>query len=249
MSLRSRRLTFRGLDSNQDRTDPKTAVLPLHHPGSRASATVNPAIDRQNGGVRASSADGDGPVDRRAAGAPPSGRQLVVVVLAAGAGTRMKSTTPKILHRISGRTLLGHVLAAARELDPARTLVVVRHERDRIVEAIEPDLPGLTIVDQDEIPGTGRALDIAIPALGMAFVGDVVVLSADAPLVTAAELRAMLRTHRETGAATTVLGTRLADPRGYGRIVLGADGTIERIVEHADASAEERAIDLVNAGV
>jgi len=175
-------------------------------------------------------------------------RSVAVVVLAAGQGTRMRSATPKVLHRISGRTLLGHVLAAARELEPERTIVVVRHERDRIVEAIEPDLPGLTIVDQDEIPGTGRALDIAIPALGMGFAGDVVVLSADAPLVTAGELRAMLERHRSAGAATTVLGTRLADPSGYGRIVLDASGAVERIVEQADASPAERAIELVNAG-
>jgi len=175
-------------------------------------------------------------------------RPLAVVVLAAGPGTRMRSATPKVLHRIAGRPLLGHVLATARALEPEHLAVVVRHERDLVVAAIEPDLPGLIVVDQDEIPGTGRAVELALGALPAAFDGDVVVLSGDVPLLGTATLRLLLERHRDASAAATLLTVELPDPVGYGRVLRGADGLLERIVEHADASPEELAIAEVNAG-
>src|SRR6188768_1361622 len=119
---------------------------------------------------------------------PPSAesgpqRSLAVVVLAAGQGTRMRSAMPKVLHQISGRTLIGHVLTTARELGPEHVVVVVRHERDTVVAAIDEATPGLLIVDQDEIPGTGRAVELAVAALPAAFDGDIAVLSGDVPLL------------------------------------------------------------------
>ena len=83
---------------------------------------------------------------------------LAIVILAAGQGTRMKSATPKLLHKLAGVTVVSHVLATARELNAAHVVAVVRHERDRLVEVIEVDLPGTIIIDQDDIPGTGRAV-------------------------------------------------------------------------------------------
>lgn len=175
-------------------------------------------------------------------------RPLAVVVLAAGQGTRMRSATPKVLHQISGRTLIGHVLTTARELAPEHVVVVVRHERDAVVAAIDESTPGLTIVDQDEIPGTGRAVELAVAALPLAFDGDVAILSGDVPLLGPAELSVLLDRHRASGAAATLLTAALSDATGYGRIVRGADGLVDRIVEHADASAEERLIGEINSG-
>jgi len=175
-------------------------------------------------------------------------RPIAVVVLAAGQGTRMKSATPKVLHSISGRSLLGHVLATARELQPAHTVVVVRHERDRVVAAIDEELPGLAVVDQDEVPGTGRAVELAVGALPGGFDGDVVVLSGDVPLLDATDLRRLLEQHAATGAAATILTAVLDDPTGYGRIVRGGEGHVDRIVEHRDADDEVRAIGEINAG-
>lgn len=175
-------------------------------------------------------------------------RPLAVVVLAAGQGTRMRSATPKVLHQISGRTLIGHVLTTARELAPAHVVVVVRHERDAVVAAIADAVPDLLIVDQDDVPGTGRAVELAIAALPGGFDGDVAVLSGDVPLLDPVSIGALLDRHRESGASATLLTAALADATGYGRIVRGADGLVDRIVEQADASQEELLIGEANSG-
>ncbi len=174
---------------------------------------------------------------------------LAIVILAAGQGTRMKSTTPKLLHKLAGVTVVSHVLATARELDAAHVVSVVRHERDRLVEVIEVDLPTSIIVDQDEVPGTGRAVELAVAALPAAFSGDVLVLNGDVPLLDAETLRDTLITHRTSGAAATILTAVLDEPHGYGRVIRDAQGAVSRIVEHKDASADELAVAEINAGI
>ncbi|HWL60059.1 MAG TPA: bifunctional UDP-N-acetylglucosamine diphosphorylase/glucosamine-1-phosphate N-acetyltransferase GlmU [Microbacteriaceae bacterium] len=178
-----------------------------------------------------------------------SARRLAVIVLAAGQGTRMKSATPKVLHTISGRSLIGHVLHTARDLAPEHTILVVRHERDRVAAAVEDLVPGLRLVDQDEVPGTGRAVELALAAVPGDFDGDVVVLSGDVPLVDAATIQELLDDHRRADHAASLLTARLADPSGYGRVLRSGDGSgVDRIVEQADATAEEAAVDEVNSG-
>ncbi|WP_308493487.1 bifunctional UDP-N-acetylglucosamine diphosphorylase/glucosamine-1-phosphate N-acetyltransferase GlmU [Microbacterium terrisoli] len=174
--------------------------------------------------------------------------RLAVVILAAGQGTRMKSTLPKVLHRIGGRALVGHVLTSAAELLPAHTLVVVRHERDLVAQAVADDAPTAVVVDQDEIPGTGRAVEVAIERLPD-FTGDVLVLSGDVPLLDAATLSSFVAGHRASGAAVTLMTAVVADPNGYGRVIRDADGGVDRIVEQKDATAEEAAVSEINAGV
>ncbi|GAA4768121.1 bifunctional UDP-N-acetylglucosamine diphosphorylase/glucosamine-1-phosphate N-acetyltransferase GlmU [Microbacterium gilvum] len=174
--------------------------------------------------------------------------ELAIVILAAGQGTRMKSKLPKVLHRIGGRPLVGHVLHTAQQLDAVVTRVVVRHERDRVVEAIA-DFPGVEPVDQDDIPGTGRAVQIAVEALPTAFAGDVLVLSGDVPLLDADTLAALIDAHRRTGAEATILSATLDDPTGYGRVIRDPDGTVARIVEQKDADEAEAAVAEINAGV
>lgn len=176
-------------------------------------------------------------------------QNLAIVVLAAGQGTRMKSATPKLLHELGGIPIVGHVLATARELDAAHVVAVVRHERDRLAAVIGADLPEAVIVDQDEIPGTGRAVEQAVAALPDDFSGDVLVVNGDVPLLDADTLRGLIATHRESGSAATILSSFPADATGYGRIVRNASGTLDRIVEHKDASEEERAIGEINAGI
>ncbi len=174
--------------------------------------------------------------------------QLAVVVLAAGQGTRMKSQTPKVLHLLGGVPLIGHVLATARALDPAHVVAVVRHERDRVAEAIAALDAHAIIADQDEIPGTGRAVEAALAALPADFDGDVLVVSGDVPLLDAGTLAELLAEHRGRAAAATVLSAVLDDATGYGRIVRGSDGALDRIVEQKDASDNERALTEVNSG-
>ncbi len=175
--------------------------------------------------------------------------QLAIVVLAAGQGTRMKSSTPKLLHKLGGVSVVSHVLATARELNAAHVVSVVRHERDRLVEVIEVDLPESIIVDQDEVPGTGRAVELAVAALPAGFAGDVLVVNGDVPLLDAETLQGLINQHREAQAAATVLSTILEDATGYGRVVRSANGNLEKLVEHKDANQDELAIKEINAGI
>lgn len=173
---------------------------------------------------------------------------LAVIVLAAGAGTRMKSQTPKVLHALAGVPLIGHVLATARALDPEHLITVVRHERDRVVATVLECDGACTIVDQDEVPGTGRAAEVALDALPADFAGDVLVVSGDVPLLDTATLAELLGAHRSRAAAATVLSAVVDDATGYGRVVRNAVGDLDRIVEHRDATDAERSIAEVNSG-
>jgi bifunctional UDP-N-acetylglucosamine pyrophosphorylase / glucosamine-1-phosphate N-acetyltransferase len=174
--------------------------------------------------------------------------RLAIVVLAAGQGTRMKSSKPKVLHALAGVPLVGHVLATSRKLDPAVVIAVVRHERDLVAEAIADFAPDAVIVDQDDIAGTGRAVELAVEALPADFDGDVVVVSADVPLLDAVTLAELIAAHRAAVSAATVLSAIVDDATGYGRIVRTAQGGLQRIVEHRDASRDELEITEVNSG-
>ncbi|MCT2086295.1 bifunctional UDP-N-acetylglucosamine diphosphorylase/glucosamine-1-phosphate N-acetyltransferase GlmU [Microbacterium enclense] len=177
-----------------------------------------------------------------------SSTELAVVVLAAGQGTRMRSRLPKILHAVGGRPLVGHVLDTAASLDPSRIVVVVRHERERVAETVAELAPGVVIVDQDEIPGTGRAVEAALGALED-FTGDVLVLSGDVPLLESHTLAALVETHRTGGSAVTLLTASVDDPRGYGRVIRDDARGVRRIVEQKDATEAEAAVTEINVGV
>jgi bifunctional UDP-N-acetylglucosamine pyrophosphorylase/glucosamine-1-phosphate N-acetyltransferase len=174
--------------------------------------------------------------------------QLAVIVLAAGQGTRMKSARPKILHEIAGVPLIGHVLASVRALQPVHILAVVRHERDAVVATIADLSPEVVIVDQDEVPGTGRAVEVALEQLPDGFTGDVVIVSGDVPLLDAQTLHHLITAHRDTVATATLLSAIVDDPTGYGRVVRDGSGELASIAEQKDATAEELAITEINAG-
>jgi CTP:molybdopterin cytidylyltransferase MocA len=160
-----------------------------------------------------------------------------VVILAAGAGTRMKSALPKVLHSVAGRTLLGHAIAAGRQVNPSRLCVVVRHERDRVAaDALGFD-DSVLIADQDETPGTGRAVQCALDRLaadGADLGGPIIVTAADTPMLDGGILAELMRCHVDDGNAVTVLTTHLANPTGYGRIVRER-GAVVGIVSRLDA--------------
>lgn len=176
-------------------------------------------------------------------------QQLAIIVLAAGQGTRMKSATPKLLHPLAGSPIVAHVLRTAQALDAAHVVAVVRHERDQVAAAVESTLPGTVVVDQDEIPGTGRAVEQAIAVLPDDFAGEVLVLNGDVPLLDADTLAAFLERHRGHAAQASVLSAFYDDPTGYGRVVRDDRGGFDRIVEQKDATDDERAIDEINAGI
>src|SRR5690606_26160814 len=174
--------------------------------------------------------------------------RLAIIVLAAGKGTRMKSRLPKVLHSISGRPLVGHVLTTASRLGAEHIEVVVRHDRDRVVEVLAKQYPDATIVDQDDVPGTGRAVEVAIDAIPD-FDGDVLVLSGDCPLADAETLATFIAEHRAADAAATLMTAVVDDPAGYGRVIRDAAGDVDRIVEQKDATADEAAVGEINAGM
>ena len=169
-----------------------------------------------------------------------------VVILAAGEGTRMKSRTPKVLHKLSGRSLLGHAIAAAGDLAPQRLVVVVGHAREEVAAAAVAAAPQADIVVQEQQLGTGHAVRMVIESVG-AMAGTVIVTYGDMPLLRGQTLAELAARHAAAGNAVTVLTAR-GDFPGFGRIVRDADGAFLRIVEERDATAAERAIDEFNSG-
>lgn len=181
--------------------------------------------------------------------------QTAVVVLAAGAGTRMRSKTPKVLHPLAGRTMLAHALHAAADLGPDHLVTVVGHDRERVSSAVH-DLAatlGRTIATavQDQQLGTGHAVQCGLAALPHDFEGTILVTAADVPLLDGHTLKALLDEHLSAPrpAAATVLTFVPADANGYGRIVRTDDGEVAEIVEHADATPAQVLIGEVNSGV
>ncbi|MFZ0166464.1 MAG: NTP transferase domain-containing protein, partial [Trebonia sp.] len=173
-------------------------------------------------------------------------RPAAVLVLAAGEGRRMKSRLPKVLHSLCGRSMVGHALAVAGELDPERLVVVVGHGRDQVSAEVTGQSPGALVVVQDQQLGTGHAVRMVTETLGD-FRGTVVVTYGDMPLLRGQTLRELVDVHHAGGNAVTVL-TATGDPAGYGRIVRDADGAFLRIVEQRDATPAELAIDEYNSG-
>ncbi|MGQ0463775.1 MAG: bifunctional UDP-N-acetylglucosamine diphosphorylase/glucosamine-1-phosphate N-acetyltransferase GlmU [Sporichthyaceae bacterium] len=174
---------------------------------------------------------------------------VVVVVLAAGEGKRMKSALPKVLHPIGGRSLLGHALAAARGTEPEQVVVVVGHGRDQVRAHLAQIDPAAYTVVQEQQNGTGHAVRVALEAVAPGEDQTVLVVCGDVPLLRAATLTELLERHAGDGNAVTVLTAVVPDPTGYGRILRAPDGGLEAIVEQRDASPEQHRIGEINSGV
>ena len=179
--------------------------------------------------------------------------QSAVLVMAAGAGTRMRSDIPKVLHTLAGRSMLAHVLHSIAKVAPQHLVVVLGHDRDRITPAVAELAESLgqqiDIAVQDEQHGTGHAVGCGLTALPADFAGTVVVTSGDVPLMDADTLAELIAAHSAATAAATVLTTTLPDPTGYGRVLRTQDREVIGIVEEVDATRSQQAISEVNAGV
>ena len=174
-------------------------------------------------------------------------RPVAVIVLAAGEGTRMKSQVPKVLHTLCGRSMLGHALAAARELQPQRLVVVAGHGREQVTAEVARVAPDASVVVQERLGGTGHAIRMVTEALGV-LNGTVVVTYGDMPLLRAETLAALVAEHAARHNAVTVLTAEVGNPLGYGRIVRDEHGALAEIVEEADATPAQRAISEINSG-
>jgi len=169
---------------------------------------------------------------------------VTVVVLAAGKGVRMNSRIPKVLHPVAGRPMLLWSIAAAKSLDPKRTLVVTNPAQDGVTAAVNGE--GQTVPQREQL-GTGHAL--AQVSANHRSTGPVVVLYGDTPLLRPETLQALVAEHRKAGAAVTLLTANLSSPTGYGRIVRGRNGLFKSVVEEKDATDLQREITEVNSGV
>lgn len=174
-----------------------------------------------------------------------SNDDLAVIVLAAGKGTRLKSSLAKVLHKAGGRTLVEHIVRACEPLKARENVVVVGHQAEQVAALVEP-LGAVTVLQQPQ-NGTGHAVQVAKRALGRAKFA--LVLPGDAPLVRAETLKALIATHRNGNAAATILSAVVADPSGYGRIVRKSETAVSAIVEESQLNDEQREINEINSAI
>ncbi|UAL30578.1 bifunctional UDP-N-acetylglucosamine diphosphorylase/glucosamine-1-phosphate N-acetyltransferase GlmU [Nocardioides rotundus] len=175
-------------------------------------------------------------------------RDLTVIVLAAGGGTRMKSKTMKVLHPLGGRSMVGHVLTAVREMAPQRVVAVVGNQREQVGAHVREYVPDAVLAVQEVLDGTGGAVRVAMETAGTTD-GIVVVLNGDTPLLQGESLRAFAAEHEAAERAVSILTGEVPDPFGYGRILRNEEGDVEAIVEEKDASPIERQVREINSGI
>ena len=171
------------------------------------------------------------------------------IILAAGKGTRMKSETPKVLHTIFDKTLVGYVIDAVNDTGMAdENFVIVGHQAERVEEYINKNYSNAKCVLQSPQLGTGHAVSMALPYLEK-FDGEVIILCGDTPLVTAETLKEFVEYHRTAKSDLTVMSAIFENPANYGRIIRNADGSLNSIVEEKDATVEQKAVKEINAGI
>ena len=174
---------------------------------------------------------------------------LKSIILAAGKGTRMKSETPKVLHEIFNKTLLGYVIEAVNNTGLAdENFVIVGHQAERVEEYIKNNYKNARTVLQSPQLGTGHAVSMALPYL-QDFDGEVVILCGDTPLVTPETIKEFVEEHKKKNSDLTVMSAIFENPTNYGRIVRKSDGSVDSIVEEKDATTEQKAIKEINAGI
>ena len=174
--------------------------------------------------------------------------ELTVIVLAAGGGTRMKSKTPKMLHHVGGRSMVGHVLTAVQGAGASRVVTVVGHQRELVEPKVREYAPDAVIAVQEEQLGTAHAVRCAVEAAGISG-GTVLVAYGDTPLLEAESLRALVADHERAARTISILSGVVPEPFGYGRVVRDAAGEVVGIVEEKDATDEQRAITEINSGI
>ena len=176
-------------------------------------------------------------------------KPFAVVIMAAGKGTRMKDPSKaKVMYEILGKPMLHYVLELAYVLDAQRIVTVIGYQGDAVMSYLQKNFPNVDIAVQAEQLGTGHAVLQAEPYL-KDFQGDVIVLSGDVPLLTEHTMRNLITVHRVTNATATILTAEFPDPTGYGRVIRNKEGMVEKIVEHKDATEEERNVREINSGI
>ncbi|WP_341527174.1 bifunctional UDP-N-acetylglucosamine diphosphorylase/glucosamine-1-phosphate N-acetyltransferase GlmU [Nostoc sp. UHCC 0302] len=172
---------------------------------------------------------------------------VVVAILAAGRGTRMKSNLPKVLHSLGGRSLVERVVESVEPLSPSRRIVIVGYQAEEVKAAMH-SIPTLEFVEQTVQLGTGHAIQQLLPHLE-GYTGDLLVLNGDVPLLRTETLKQLLQTHQENQNAATILTAYLSNPTGYGRVFCNDEDIVQQMIEHKDCTAVQRQNSRVNAGI
>jgi bifunctional UDP-N-acetylglucosamine pyrophosphorylase/glucosamine-1-phosphate N-acetyltransferase len=172
---------------------------------------------------------------------------VVVAILAAGKGTRMKSNLPKVLHSLGGKSLVERVIESAEPLLPSRRLVIVGYQSQEVKTAMD-SIHGVEFVEQTVQLGTGHAIQQLLPHLE-GYTGDLLILNGDSPLLRTKTLENLLQIHQENQNSCTILTAKLANPQGYGRVFRNSEGIVQKIVEQKDCTPNQRENDRVNAGI
>ncbi|ACC79644.1 bifunctional UDP-N-acetylglucosamine diphosphorylase/glucosamine-1-phosphate N-acetyltransferase GlmU [Nostoc punctiforme] len=172
---------------------------------------------------------------------------VVVAILAAGRGTRMKSRLPKVLHSLGGQSLVERVIESVEPLSPSRRIVIVGYQSEEVQTAMH-SIPNLEFVEQTVQLGTGHAIQQLLPHL-KDYTGDLLILNGDLPLIRSETLKQMLQTHAQNQNAATILTSHLPDPTGYGRVFCNNENIVQQMVEHKDCTAAQRQNQRINAGV
>ncbi len=176
-------------------------------------------------------------------------REIAAAIMAAGQGKRMKDPArAKVMYELNGKPMIHYVVELARNLGASKTVVITGHQRETVIDYLAKNHSGVLTAIQDPQLGTGHAVMQSAGAL-TGFEGDVLVLSGDVPLLTKWTMENLLRCHAKTAAVATILTSKMKDPTGYGRIIRNPDGSVKKIVEHRDASEEERKISEINSGI
>jgi bifunctional UDP-N-acetylglucosamine pyrophosphorylase/glucosamine-1-phosphate N-acetyltransferase len=172
---------------------------------------------------------------------------VVVAILAAGRGTRMKSNLPKVLHSLGGQSIVERVLNSVESLSPSRRIVIVGYQADEVKTALQT-IPSLEFVEQSQQLGTGHAVQQLLPHLE-GYTGDLLILNGDVPLLRSETLKNLLQTHQENQNAATILTAHLTNPKGYGRVFCNGNNIVQQIIEDKDCSAAQKQNRRINAGV
>jgi len=172
---------------------------------------------------------------------------VAAIILAAGLGTRMKSDLAKVLHPILGRPMISYVLETAYDIAADNVVVVVGHQADE-VKRVCSQTPGIGFALQEKQLGTGHAVQCAMPGVAGS-VEDVILLCGDVPLLKTATVKQLLDDHRANKRIVSLLAVEVDQPHGYGRVIIDEQRNLTRIVEEADATADEKAVKLINSGI
>ena len=173
-------------------------------------------------------------------------KDTIIIILAAGKGTRMNSDLPKVLHLLNDKTLLDHVIDTSNKINPKDIIVVVGYKKEMIIENLKTQ--NITIVEQKTQKGTADAIKYCLPKIKK-FNGNILILSGDVPMIKFETLKQLINTHNSNNSLASLISAKLNDPAGYGRIMKNHNNQLIKIIEHKDATNEERKVNEINSGI